>query len=425
MPKVFVLDTNVLLYDPQSLFAFDEHDIILPGVVLEELDKFKRERDEVGANARESLRIIDRLRQDGSLQEGVSLGPDRGRLQVLMKNVEFRFVGLEKSNDNIILGAVWNLAETLAGKAQVVLVTMDLGLRVKADALGLNVQAYRGKERLAAADVLAGVTRRLDGEDVVDGIYAGDRIGQPLPALDDMLEGDCAIVEAGKKSALVRVQNGQCRRVNPGKAAGITGRNAEQRFLLDMLLDEKVRLVVINGVAGSGKTLLSVAAGVEQVVGGRYDKVLITKAIQAVGQDIGFVKGDKVEKMMEWVKPFTDNLEMVSKGGKYGDMLLDDICEIDALTYIRGRSLMNRFVIVDEVQNLHPNIIKTIVSRISDSAKLVLLGDVQQIDNPYLDSRRNGLTYVMQRLRNLPGVGMLSMVQSERGYLAQLAVERL
>jgi PhoH-like ATPase len=427
MRKTFVLDTNVLLHDDEALLAFEENDVCLPITVLEELDGIKKGPGELARNARHVSKFIDRLRSRGSLADGVPLGEGRGKLRIAAENVTFNFAGLKNSNDNYILGVTLRLADEQkawsAPGREVILVTKDINLRIKADVMGVKAQDYLNQR---ASGVSGCIKDYSIGRDVVDRLYMEP--GFAIRA-EDFKENDCVIVRAHDDSstAMTRFQRGVLRLVKPrSEIQGITPRNAEQRFLVELLTDPNLDMVIVNGVAGSGKTLLSLAAGLEWIENLKKGRrILITKVIEAVGNDIGFLPGNKLEKMMEWVRPFLDNLELLMDE-EYADQYIErGRIEIDALTYMRGRSLMNRFVIIDETQNLPPKTLKTLVSRIADGSKLVILGDLQQIDNPYLDSRNCGLAYVMDKMAGLPNVGVLSMAKGERGRLARLAVERL
>jgi len=425
MKTTYVLDTNVLLFDPRSLFAFDEHDVVLPITVLEELDKFKSEPSEIGANARECSRLIEALRTNGRLSEGVSLGEEMGVLRVFAENVEFSFVGLKNGNDNLIVGVAHRLQET---GTPVILVTKDTNLRLKADVFGVVAQDYKGKGEV---DTEVGKVQEVEVSATdIDALYDVHLVDAPHMIVD----GTCAVLRGPTgQGALVRRKGQHIHLVNDKvRPGGVKPRNSEQRLFVDALLDLSVDMVICAGVAGCGKTLLSMACGVHLIDAGKYDKILITKAIQPVGSDIGYVKGTKAEKMAEWVKPFFDNLDFIvkAKGSRRApdDEIQDwteGVLEVEAITYIRGRSLMNKFIIVDEVQNLSPKIVKTLVSRVADSSKLVLLGDLGQIDSPYLGRRSNGLAYAMNHLGNLSNVAILNMVKSERGRLATLAVNKL
>lgn len=424
MKKTYVLDTNVLLSDPDCLTVFEDNNVCLPITVLEELDKFKTNQGELGRNARKVSRQIDALRLAGSLSDGVSLGEGMGCLRVESENVAFGFKHLANSNDNYILGTTRRLAEKIeAMGGKVILVTKDINLRIKADVLGVEAQDYLN-EKVSDSPVGSITNINLDPGDV-HCFYADFNFGIPV----SMPENACVVASSydGSTSALLRVKGGQLRLVKARKDVnGISPRNAEQRFLADMLMDPTLDLVIVNGVAGSGKTLLSLACGLEWMHHAKRERrIMITKAIEAVGQDIGFLPGTKEEKMAEWVKPFMDNLELMMDGDYIRMCMEKGLIELEAMTYLRGRSLMSRFIIIDEVQNIAPKHLKTIVSRVADSSKLVLLGDSQQIDNAYLDATNNGLVYAMSRMEDVPNVGLLSMAKSERGRLAKAAIERL
>lgn len=435
--KNFIIDTNVLLHDPDCIFKFEEHNVIIPMVVLEELDHFKSEKSEIGANARHVAHTLDRLREKSYLGDGVDIN-GAGRLMVWAKPVPpIQSLDMDK-NDNTILDIAAYHSEQYG---ETFLVTKDVNLRVKADALGIPAEDYRAD----ATDVsgVGDIEEVFVDESLIDEVYKSKSVKHELA-----VDGRCYVLKAymaygSPKSALVRSIDGELRVISPKcVVSGIKPRNHEQRFLAEMLLDDSLDMVVCAGVAGSGKTLLSIAAAIAGVECGKFDKVIITKSIQPVGADIGFVKGSKKEKMAEWVKPFYDNLEFVyhtmKKKGKsipaFGggsnapigaEDPFEDIIEIEAITYLRGRSLMNRYVIIDEVQNLTPKIMKTIVSRVADSAKLIVLGDLQQIDNPYLDAKNNGLAYIMARAKGERNIGVLNLRKSERGRLASFAIDKL
>lgn len=461
--KCFVLDTSVLLYDPQSIFAFEDNAVLIPLIVLEELDSKKTERGEVGGNARCVNRILDELRHKGSLscgakineeldEDGKGTGEFLGRLYVMAENVHMDFKHLSKTNDNQIIGVAKMLADgsvcpaDLLGKIdreKITLVTKDIAMRVKANSLGVDAQDYI-TDRVASENIGKVAIHSVDAT-VINALndkrkLAPDDFDEALGAAPEAHENQCAIFrsEATGQSSLSRFSQGAWRLVNDknDKLYSVSPRNAEQRFLADALMDEKIDLVVCNGVAGSGKTLLSMAAGFEHALnkkkhrGHHIDRLLITKAVQEVGNAIGFTPGTAEEKMAEWTKPFFDNMEFLLRKGNKSDMTLQEmqekgLVEIDALAYIRGRSLMNRFIVIDECQNLPPNIIRTIVSRVADSSKLVLLGDFTQIDSPYLTKANNGLVYAMDRLQDEKSVAILNMCKSERSNLSKIAIEKL
>lgn len=430
--KMFVLDTNVLLTDPEALFKFGEHSITLPITVIEELDGKKGESGDLGFNAREVSRTLDRLTEFGDPDKGVSLGAEKGWLYIEARDTEFHYKVLKDHPDNYILGTAQDLATT-DPNTEVVLVTKDVNLRLKARSVGLKAEDY-----LHLKQDTSGIGDIGEMNIATDDAYKRLSQGQRITPSDIYnLQGDLglntcfvAISPDGRSSVLARVQpQGIAMISTKMRPCGIKPRNAEQRFLIDVLVDSDIDLVICNGVAGTGKTLLSVACGIESIEHlGKQHSVMITKAIMPVGKDIGYLKGDKEEKIAEWLAPFYDNLEFIEqlKGKDFMNRMdREDKIEVDALTYIRGRSLMNRFVIVDEVQNLKPIEVKTIITRIANGSKLVLLGDLQQIDNPYLDARDNGLAYAMSRMCGLPNVAVLNLVKSERGRLASQAIERL
>jgi len=293
--KTFVLDTNVLLHDPGSLYNFEENDIIIPIVVFEELDKFKKELGDIGRNARDVMRSIDALRSRGSLRDGVSLGEGKGILLIVSGDIKCDFAGLGTSADNYILGITQKLLKN--GCSHITLVTKDINLRLKADAFGIPAEDYLSDK---VAEQQLSLVREIEAEaDVIDAIYSLGSLNAETSGIDaDFSENNCYVLKgSSKKSALVRCVKGSLKIDSQRQVSGIKPRSAEQKFLVDMLMDPAIDMVVCAGVAGSGKTLLSIACGLEMTVQGAYDKVLITKAIHPAGADIGYVKGDKREKM--------------------------------------------------------------------------------------------------------------------------------
>lgn len=407
--KTFLLDTNVLIHDPEAVFAFDEHDVIIPITVIEELDGLKKGEGEVAAAARRASRIILDL-----AKAGVGLGESKGKFAIFAEPIEFKFKGFKDCPDNYILGIAYQLSKT---NPNFVLVTNDANLAIKAMAFMVNTQEYKADR----ADISSiGRIQTIEGED-------GDFDEDGTPSVNQ-----CFIYQDRLKgSNLLRthLNGGEIEYIEIGdrkKICGISPRNAEQRFLVDMLLDENIDLVIVNGAAGAGKTLLSMAVGVDGVQKQKYDRLTITKVIQSFGNDIGFLPGSLEEKMDPHLKPFWDNLEvLLRKDGEAQRFKQSDKLEVDALTFIRGRSFTNRYVIVDEIQNLTPKSIRTIVSRVGEGTKMVLLGDVSQIDSPYLTRENNGLAYAMNRLCDHPNVGVLTMTETKRSRLAELAVRCL
>jgi PhoH-like ATPase len=434
--KQYILDTNVLLADPQAIYNFAEHEVVIPIVVLEELDKFKSAKGELGYNARQVTRELVKLVGDSKCATKLKLNDAGGTLTIESQDSSFSFAMLDDKPDNYILGVAIERAGKGYGHADVILVTKDINLFVKAKALGIEAQDYKTKQ-IEVGD--AG--KILEVHTSTDQGFLNLRTGAdhvPTSEIYQSVPEDCTrfVVHSpdGSSSLLAKTVTTHAgvwlEQINSNiKPCGIKPRNAEQRFLVDALTDPNIDCVVCNGVAGTGKTLLSLACGIEAIGSSSYRSVLITKAITPVGNDIGFLPGSKDEKLQEWVKPYYDNAEyigMCSRNRFEIDRMFEiGRIEVEALTYMRGRSLMGRYIIVDECQNLTPGQIKTIATRVANDSKLVLLGDLQQIDNPYLSMRDNGLAYAMLKYCGLDNVAILLCEQSERGEFATQSVALL
>ena len=438
---VFVLDTNVLLYDPDALFVFHEHDVIIPIIVIEEVDRFKKGLDETGRNARVTSRALDRLRGEGSLSEGVKL-PGGGTLRVvLVPKGELPKGFGPASNDNLILRTVQVLHET--SEQPVVLVTRDTNMRLKADALGLTAEDYM-HAHVEVVERYQGVTNFTVDPAKIDELYT--RGWLPFEAIPEIVPNQFLLLTADgsdKHGAMARYEakKGRLKLVGRHKEGvwGIRARNKEQLFALELLLDDSVQLVTIDGMAGTGKTLLAIACGLQKVADEQlYRRLLVARPIFPLGKDIGFLPGDVGEKLNPWMKPIFDNLEILLSSGPAGELernrrgppgyqpLLDQgIIEVEPLTYIRGRSLPTQYVVIDEAQNLTPHEVKTVITRAGEGTKIILTGDPAQIDNPYVDATSNGLTYVVERFRNSDIAGHVTLRKGERSPLAEQAAELL
>jgi len=447
MVKNFVLDTNVLLHDANALFQFADNTVCVPIYVIEEIDNFKRDLSELGRNAREVVRLLDQLRHQGDLREGVPLGDDRrGSLKVIFAEnptangsgngkAKGKAGGDGKAMDNRILQAALELNER-DKEHPCVFITKDINLRIRADARGLEAQDY-DKERIDITEVYAGFREVEVQEAVLAAFYEQHSV--VLEGVDLQPNEYVTLVAPGGgkpsygrfdglKGRVVPVQDTMRRRVT-----GIRARNAEQMFALDLLLDDDVKLVTLIGKAGTGKTLLALAAGLAKVnEEGGYSKMLVSRPVIPLGRDIGYLPGDIQEKMDPWMKPVYDNLEFLlslhtyasegaRKAGGHEGLPLDGIVEVEPLTYLRGRSIPNQYIIIDEAQNLTPHEVKTIITRAGDGTKIVLTGDPYQIDNPYLDSVNNGLTTVAQKFKGQTIAGTVTLRRGERSPLAEVA----
>ncbi|WP_026485992.1 PhoH family protein [Caldanaerobius polysaccharolyticus] len=443
MKKKYVLDTNVLLHDPECLFNFQDNDIILPAVVIEEIDEKKRDNDEVGRNARKVARILDELRKRGKLSDGVSLDGG-GTLKVELNHRAMdclKEVFFDASNDNRILAVALNLRDEELKKENpmpVVLVSKDVILRVKADSFGLAAEDYLSDKTVQYSDIYTGFMELKVYPSVIDEFYMERGIllqdlASNLGSSVKFYPNQYVILKdelGSSKSAVARydlASDSLKPLIVPGEGVwGVTPRNAQQKMALDLLLNDNVLLVTLTGRAGTGKTLLALAAGLLKTQDERvYSKLLVARPVVPMGKDLGYLPGDKNEKLRPWMQPIYDNMEYLFSGKK--NMKIDDIIvglkniEIEALTYIRGRSIPHQFIIIDEAQNLTRHEVKTIISRVGEGSKIVLIGDPEQIDNPYLDSSSNGLTQVVEAFKEQPLAGHVMLVKGERSKLAELA----
>lgn len=443
MKKIFVLDTNVLLHDPNALFAFEEHEVIIPAIVLEEIDSKKRNAEEIGRNARRVSRLLDGLRDQGHLHDGVLL-EHGGMLKVELNHRSFLKVQEmfgEISNDNRILAVALNYQleqAELEQPASVILVSKDVLVRIKADVLGLAAEDYLSDRTAGLDELYPGYVTIKVHPSVIDEFYSYRSLAiKPLGLSYALNPNEFVILkdEMGTgKSALLRV-NKEATQLEPlflsnDQVWGISARNAQQRMALELLLNDDIPLVTITGKAGTGKTLLALAAGLMKVEDDhKYKKLLIARPVVPMGKDIGYLPGEKEEKLRPWMQPIYDNLEYLFDTKKSGDidkilMGLGSI-QVEALTYIRGRSIPGQFIIIDEAQNLTRHEVKTIVSRVGEGSKIILMGDPEQIDHPYLDSASNGLTYLVERFKEQAISGHITLEKGERSKLAQVAVDLL
>ncbi|MCP9927547.1 PhoH family protein [Cyanobium sp. CH-040] len=458
MRKTFVLDTNVLLHDPDALTRFEDNNIVIPIEVVAEIDRFKRDPAEKGRNAREVSRLLDELRGRGNLAEGVEIDEQGGVLKVVFCRSDTLTTlppELKGGNgDNNILAVALEqqqLQAVIGDQPPVILVTKDTNLRIKADAVGLIAQDYTS-DRVAIADLYPGVREVWVNAEQMDRVK--EPPGLPVEPLDleqplQANEGVTLIDRAQPSHTLLaRYQAATAtlqplQRVSKVKLGRIHARNREQTFALDLLLDPAVQLVTLVGKAGTGKTLLALAAGLNQVAEERlYERMLVTRPVISLGKELGFLPGDIEEKMGPWMQPIIDNLDFLlggddhhkgtsSRGGSrpprsnWSDLKGMGLLEVEAISYIRGRSIPGQYMVVDEAQNLTPHEVKTIVTRVGEGTKIVLTGDPYQIDNPYVDAESNGLTWLVERFKGQALAGHVTLQRGERSELAELAANLL
>jgi PhoH-like ATPase len=436
LKKFFVLDTNVLLHDPNAVFAFEEHSVIIPIYVIEEIDRFKRDLSELGRSAREVGRLLDDLRKEGNIGGGVKLHVG-GMLRVAFTAKELPHAMQNGHHaDNRILATALDIKEQ-QGDARTILVTKDVNLRIRADALGLEAEDY-DLERQEITELYTGMVElEMDGPEI-DLFYSQGYL--PLSDLYyfpnefvHLRDRANASHSALGKIALETERIVPITRLKEG-VWGVRPRNKEQSFAMDLLMDDSIKLVTLVGKAGTGKTLLAIAAGLHKATEeSKYQRVLVSRPIFPLGRDIGYLPGSVEEKLSPWMQPIFDNVEFLmglsseqKRGGRSYRELIDlGILQIEPLTYIRGRSIPHQFMVVDEAQNLTPHEVKTIVSRAGDATKIILTGDPYQIDNPYMDSTNNGLVHVVNKFRAERIAGHVTLVKGERSELAELAANLL
>lgn len=436
--KRFVLDTNVLLHDPRAIFKFDEHDVILPIYVIEEVDRFKKEMNELGRNARTISRLLDELREEAvtNLQAGVDL-PSGGRLRVAVPaNALIDHSG--NADHRIIQVAL--LEQTAHPDQQTIMVSMDSNLRIRADALGLKAENYDAG-RIEDEHLYSGFQTLVVSPEMVDRLGKRQSIEPSSEALSGLYPNAGIVLtdESNPKHTVLGRFDQQAGLIVPLKVPregcmSVKPRNLEQSFALDLLLNDKIKIVTLVGRAGTGKTLLAVAAGLRKVVSeGTHARLLVSRPVFPLGRDVGYLPGTIEEKLNPWMQPIFDNLEYIFAAGSgrneagrsYEELLAAGTIQVEPLTYIRGRTLPHQFMIVDEAQNLTPHEVKTIITRCGADTKIILTGDPDQIDNPYVDAQSNGLSTVAERFKNERIGAHVTLTKGERSELAERASQLL
>jgi PhoH-like ATPase len=443
--KHFVLDTNVLLHNPAALFMFKDNEVIIPFDVIEELDKFKTNNDDLGRNARSVIRHLDRLRQAGNLSEGVRVPETGGSVRVVLEEDQKLCPGLTVNTaDNRIICCAFGLQQE--GK-HVVFISKDINARIKSDTMGILTEDFEA-QKVDFEHLFTGWRELMVKGAVIDALFSQKQhaldgvelFANEFVLLKDELEPSHTALARYKLdlNAIVPV------RPRRSPVFGILPRNLQQTMALDLLLDDSVKLVSLIGSAGTGKTLLALAAGMSKTLNEQvYQKLLCARPIMPLGRDIGYLPGDKDQKLTAWMQPIFDNMGYLLSNRLSGSeniashaplttveqriqqLVTNGQVVLEPLTYIRGRSIPHQFMIVDESQNLTPHEVKTIASRVGEGTKLVLTGDATQIDNPYLDSSSNGLSYLVERLKGKGIVGHVTLAKSERSELASLVANEL
>ena len=445
MRKNFILDTNVLLHDAGAIFGFDDNRVVIPIYCIEELDQFKKDLSELGRNARQVSREIDKLRAEGSLLTGVPM-PNGGELRVGFTDKPLpKLYSNTHETDNMILAVALH-TQHAEPETPCIFVTMDTNLRIRAEAVGVRAVDYDG-EQSNIDELYTGWWETSGPDSVIDQLYAemGTSLSGLVAASDrpgyKLSENEYVLIrgrERATHTALCRADVQGDRLIHlPRSKDGIWGirpRNKEQHFALEALLRDDIKLVTLVGKAGTGKTLLALAAGLSRTTDAEaYQRLLVSRPIFPLGRDIGYLPGSVEEKLNPWMQPIYDNLELLMNMSKqdrrdgrgYHELIDQGFIQIEPLTYIRGRSIPKQYLIVDEAQNLTPHEVKTIVTRAGDGTKVILTGDPYQIDNPYVDAVNNGLTYVVNRFRNERIAAHVILAKGERSELAERAANLL
>jgi PhoH-like ATPase len=438
--KTYVLDTNVVLHDPLAVYKFEDNAVVLPIFVIEEVDQFKKELSELGQNARHLSRILDELRtQNGhTLDQGVALESTGGELRVAVPPDMPKGGRGPGEMDRRILQMALDLRDEHPDQP-LIFVTMDTNLRIRADALGLKAETYEGG-RVSIDELYSGVVTVDVDRATVDQLAKREMID--AGRLDEELYPNAGVVlrerDRPRHTALGRFdpKEGAVVPLRVGREGvwRVRPRNLEQYFALDMLLSPEIHLLTLVGKAGTGKTLLAIAAGLQSVIqDGAYSRMLVSRPIFPMGRDVGYLPGTVEEKLNPWMQPIFDNLEYIFSSGRgrvsehrnYEELVASGVIQVEPLTYIRGRSLPNQFLVVDEAQNLTPHQVKTVITRCGADTKIILTGDPYQIDNPYVDAASNGLTVVAQRFQGEDIGAHVTLSKGERSELAERATQLL
>ena len=432
--KNFVLDTNVILHDYKCIYNFEENDIYIPIVVLEELDRFKKGNDQINFNAREFVRELDSISDNDFFKKGASLGLNLGKMYIVTEqNEELKTLPFSDKNSDVQILSTAVYLQKKSPKTKTVLVTKDINLRMKAKSIGVLAEDYIS-DKVTNIDIFDKEHNTFEGVDgeIIDKIYTS-ATGVSIDEFyfkNDIDANECFILKSERSTVLARYNpfTKMVQKVKKERSFGIEPRNAEQAFALDVLLDDQIKLIGVTGKAGTGKTLLALASALHKR--GDYKQILLARPIVALAnKDLGFLPGTEQEKMAPYMQPLFDNLTVIKNLFSSSSKEIREIDElqksgnlvIEALAYIRGRSLSETYFIIDEAQNLTPHEIKTIITRAGEGTKIVFTGDIQQIDSPYLDMQSNGLVYMIDKMKGQDIFAHVNLIKGERSYLSELA----
>lgn len=445
--KTYVLDTSVCLTESSCLYKFEDNNIVIPLKVLEEIDNHKKRQDTVGLTARKIIKIFDALRENGNLQEGVKLREScEATLKVVSADLDLLPVDLDRSiADHVIVSTALSEQRSNPNK-EIIMVSRDINMRVICDSLKIKSEDYSSDKVIDDhSSLYDGSSSLVVDDEIIERFYSGEDIyADSLEFEEDLFPNQLILLTSSthrKKSALTKYIGPQyplspVRPIDKKGLWGVRSRNKEQAFAFDLLLDPNIPFVSLVGKAGSGKTLLAIAAGISQVIHdpfrasgneGPYKKLVISRPVQPMGKDIGFLPGTLEEKMHPWLMPIQDNLQFIMGSDKLTieEYVEKGVIEIEALTYIRGRSISNAYIIIDEAQNLSMHEIKTIMTRVGEGTKIVLTGDVEQIDNIYVNETSTGLVHAVEKFKTSELSGHITLKKGERSAIATLAAKIL
>ncbi len=433
--KTYILDTNVLIHDPESMNSFQGHEVVIPFEALEELDKLKKRFDQIGQNSRQLIRNLGEFIDTGSIDDDHICGKGgviRVGYPVWLQEppADPRAVYFNAIDNKIIALALFYKQKH---NGNTIFVSKDINARIKARILGIQTEDYKS-DKVDISKIYSGYASAVISKNSIDELHArGDIAADNVSAEQPILENQCILLTAADgSSSLGILKHGRIRKISLSKSSfwGIKARNKEQQFALQLLTDNSIHAVTLIGQAGTGKTILALAAGLHKTLEeGMYQRIFITKPVVPVGrQDIGFLPGDKEEKMLPWIQSVFDNFAPLSMNNQ--KMTLDymktaHLLEIESIAHIRGRSIARSWIMIDEAQNLTPHEVKTILTRVGEGSKIVLTGDIYQIDSPYLDGGSNGLSYLVNRFKGQPLYGHITLNRTIRSPLASLAAELL